>query len=120
MKPSLRVKITIIFSSTQHLPFNFTFRIVPMKLHACGKRRLNGGVRGSLVATPTAARCQGPRFYSGQGRNLDRVFCSMRTAVPPLGPQHRVPEPVTSLETRIKSELALSEGSTEWVAISRP
>ena len=24
---------------------------------------------------------QGPRFYPGQSRNLDRVFCSMRTAV---------------------------------------
>src|SRR6218665_777834 len=66
--------------------------------------RVKGGVRGSLVATSAAARCQGPRFYSGQGRNLDRVFCSMCTAVPPLGPQHRVPEPVPSLETHLKSE----------------
>src|SRR6218665_2445852 len=51
-----------------------------------------------------AARCQGPRFYSGQGGNLNRVFCSMRTAVLPLGPQHWVPEPVPSLETHLKSE----------------
>src|SRR6218665_3199654 len=27
---------------------------------ACRKRRLKGGVRGSLVATSAAARCQGP------------------------------------------------------------
>src|SRR6218665_1622035 len=40
----------------------------------------------------------------GQGRNLDRVFCTMCTAVPPLGPQHRVPEPVPSLETHLKRE----------------
>src|SRR6218665_1238270 len=32
------------------------------------------------------------------------IFCSMRTAVPPLGPQHRVPETVPSLETHLKSE----------------
>src|SRR6218665_1545124 len=37
-------------------------------------RRLKGGVRDSLVATSVAAICQGPRFYPGQGRNLDRVF----------------------------------------------
>src|SRR6218665_1333417 len=29
----------------------------------------------------------------------------MRTAVPPLGPQHQVPGPVPSLETHLKSEL---------------
>src|SRR6218665_510674 len=45
-----------------------------------------------------------PRFYPSQGRNLDRVFCSMCTAVPPVEPQHRVPEPVPSLETHLKSE----------------
>src|SRR6218665_4002761 len=45
-----------------------------------------------------------PRSYPGQGRNWDRVFCSMCTAVPPLGPQHRVPEPVPNLETHLKSE----------------
>src|SRR6218665_1163703 len=71
---------------------------------ACRKRRLKGGVRGSLVATSAAARFQGPRFYHGQGRNLDQVFCSMRTAVPPLGSQHRVPESVPSLETHLNSE----------------
>src|SRR6218665_2947705 len=53
----------------------------------------------------TCVRCQGPRFYPGQGRNLDGVFCSICTAVPPLGPQHRVSEPVLSLETHLKSEL---------------
>jgi len=36
------------------------------------------GVRSSLVITFAAARCQGPRFYPGQGRNLNRDFCSMR------------------------------------------
>src|SRR6218665_614413 len=71
---------------------------------ACRKRRLKGGMRGSLVATSAAARCQGLRVYHGQGRNLDQVFCSMRTAVRPLGPQHRVPEPVPSLESHLKSE----------------
>src|SRR6218665_1008252 len=44
-------------------------------------------VHGSLVVKFAAARCQGPRFYLGQGRNLDRDFCSMRTTVPPLGKQ---------------------------------
>src|SRR6218665_1133879 len=73
-------------------------------LHACRKRRLKGGVCGSLVVTFAAARCQGPRLYPGQGRNLDRNFCSMRTPVPPLGSQHRVPEPVPSLENHLKSE----------------
>src|SRR6218665_2884180 len=58
-------------------------------------------MRGSLVAISASARCQGPRFYPGQGRNLDRVFCTMRTAVPPLGPQHWVPEPVPSLRTHL-------------------
>src|SRR6218665_3270001 len=48
--------------------------------------------------------CQGPRVYPGQGRNLERVFCSKRTAVPPLGPQHRIPEPDPSLETHLNSE----------------
>src|SRR6218665_3878000 len=43
-------------------------------------------------------------LYHGQGRNLDRDFCSMRTTVSPLGPQHRVPEPVPSLETHLESE----------------
>ena len=62
------------------------------------------GVRGSLVVTFATTKCQGLRFYLGQGRNLDRDFCSMRTPVPPLGPQHRVPEPVPSLETHRKSE----------------
>ena len=79
-------------------------RIVSLHPPACRKRRLKGGVRGSLLVTFTAARCQGPRFYPGQGRNLDQDFCSMRTPVPPLGPQHRVPEPDPSLETRRKSE----------------
>src|SRR6218665_2172652 len=73
-------------------------------MYACRKRRLKGRVRGSLVATSAAARCQGPRFYNGQGSNLDRVFCCMCTAAPHLGPRHRVPEPVPSLETHLKSE----------------
>ena len=51
-------------------------------------------VCGSLVVTFAAAKCQGPRFYLGQGKNLNRDFYSMRTPVPPLGPQHRVAEPV--------------------------
>src|SRR6218665_1290556 len=88
----------------QYTPCGFGVRIVPLYPPACRKRRLKGGVRGSLVVTFTAARCQGPKFYPGQGRNLDRDFCSMCTAVPPLGPQHRVPEPVPNLETHLKSE----------------
>src|SRR6218665_3381494 len=43
------------------------------------------------------------RFHV-QCRNLDREFCSMCTPVLPLKPQHRVPEPVPSLETHLKSE----------------
>src|SRR6218665_3965725 len=84
----------------------FGVRIVSLYPPACRKRRLKGGVRGSLVLSFAAARCQGPRFYLGHGRNLDRDFCSMHTPVPvpPLGPQHRVPEPVPSLETHLKSE----------------
>src|SRR6218665_2015853 len=58
----------------------------------------------SLVVTFAAARFQGPRFYPGQGRNLDRDFCSMYTSVPPLGPQHGVPESVPILETHLKSD----------------
>src|SRR6218665_689709 len=93
-----------LVSSPIIYPCRFGVRIVLLQPPACSKRRLKGGVRGSLMATSAATRCQGPRFYPGQGRNLDRVFCSIRTAVPPLGPQHRVPEPVPSLETHLKSE----------------
>ena len=82
----------------------FGVRIVMLYPTACRKRRLKGGVRGNLVPTSATNRCQGPRFYHGQGRNLDQVFCSMRTAVPPPGPQHQVPEPVPSLETHLNSE----------------
>ena len=32
------------------------------------------GMRGSLVVRFAAARCQGPRFYPDQGRNLDQDF----------------------------------------------
>ena len=62
------------------------------------------GVCGSLVVIFAAAGCQGPRFYPGQGRNLDRDLCSIRTPVLPLGAQHWVTEPVPSLETHLKSE----------------
>src|SRR6218665_1781074 len=85
-------------------PCRFGVRIVLLYPPACRKRRVKGGVRGSLVVTFAAARCQGPRFYPGQGRNSDRNFYFMRTTVPPLGPQHRVPEPVPSLETHLESE----------------
>jgi len=61
-------------------------------------------VRGNLVVTFAAARCQVPRFYLDQGTNLDRDFCSMHTTVPPLGPHNRVLEPVPSLETHLESE----------------
>src|SRR6218665_1659629 len=73
-------------------PCGFGVRTVPLYLPACRKRRLKGGVRSSLVVTFAAAGCQGPRFYPAQGRNLDRDFCFMRTHVPPLGPQLRVPD----------------------------
>src|SRR6218665_3843698 len=71
----------IMQSNVDHNPCRFGARIVLLHPPACRKRRLKGGVHGSLVATSVAARCQGPRYYPGQGRNLDRVFCSMRTAV---------------------------------------
>src|SRR6218665_1991753 len=85
-------------------PCGFGVRIVPLYPPACHKRRLKGGVRGRLVLTFAAARCQGLGFYPGQGGGLDRDFCSKRTPAPPLGPQHRLPEPVPSLETHLKSE----------------
>src|SRR6218665_3417048 len=85
-------------------PCGFWVRIVPLYPPACHKRRLKDGVRGSLVVTFAAARCQGPKFYPGHCRNSDRDCCSMRTPVPSLIPQHRVPEPVPSLETHLKSE----------------
>src|SRR6218665_386612 len=43
-------------------------------------------------------------FYPGQSIHLNRAFCSMCTPIPPLGPQHLVPEPVPSLETHLKSD----------------
>src|SRR6218665_2113627 len=85
-------------------PCGFGVRIVPLYPPAYRKRRLKGGVRGSPVVTFAAARCQDPKFHPGQGRNLDRDFCFMRTPVPTLGPKHQVPEPVPSLETHLKTE----------------
>src|SRR6218665_995413 len=98
------IVILCIMCAINMYPCRFGVRIVLLSPPACRKRRLKGDVRGSLVATSAAARCQGPRFYPGPGRNLDRGFCSMCTTVPPRGPQHRVPEPVPSLETHLKSE----------------
>src|SRR6218665_48649 len=83
-----------------NFPCRFGVRIFLLYHSACRKRRLKGGVHGSLVVKFAAARCQGPRFYLGQGRNLDRDFCSMRTTVPPLGKQLWVPEPVPSMATK--------------------
>src|SRR6218665_3490545 len=80
-------------------PCGFGVRIVLLYSPACRKRRLKGGVRGSLMVKFAAARCQGPRFYLGQGRNLDRDFCSMRTTVLPLGKQLLVPDPVPNMAT---------------------
>ena len=100
-KISLRIMPLSFFLQQKSNPCRFGVRIVLLQPPACRKRRLKGWVRGSLVATSAAARCQGSRFYPGQGRNLDRVFCSMRTAVPPPEPQHRVPEPVPSLENHL-------------------
>ena len=71
---------------------------------ACRKRRIKEGVHSSLMVTFAATRFQGPSFYHGQGKNLERDFCSMCTSVPSLGPQHLVPESVPSLETHLKSE----------------
>src|SRR6218665_2580705 len=99
------LKLTCLLRLTLSVtPCWFGVRIDPLYPPACRKRRLKGGVRSNLVVTLAAARFQGPRFYPGQGINLDRDFCSMHTPVPPLGPQHRVPEPVPSLETHLKSE----------------
>src|SRR6218665_2641983 len=97
----------------------FWVRIVLLLPPACRKRRLKGGVRCSLVATSAAARCQGPRSYPGQGRNLDRVFCSMRSAVPPLGPQHRVPQPVPSRETHLNIEQVKKGRPNGWRYVGR-
>ena len=60
----------------------------------------NCGVRGGLVVKFAAARMPNP----SQIRNLNQHFCPMRTAAPPLAPQHLVPEPVPSLETHLKSK----------------
>jgi len=61
------------------------------------------GVHRSLVVTFLAIRLfRG--LIPGQGRNLKRDFCFMRTPAPALGPQHRVPEPVPRLETHLKNE----------------
>src|SRR6218665_2924724 len=99
------LKLTCLLRLTLSVtPCWFGVRIVPLYPPACRKRRLKGGVRSNLVVTLAAARFQGPRFYPGQGINLDRDFCSMHTPVPPLGPKHQVPEPVPSLETHLKSE----------------
>src|SRR6218665_2744713 len=102
--PSFLLRFSSHLSMLWKSPCGFGVRIVPLYPPACRKRRLKGGVHGSLVVTFMAARCQCPRFYPGQGRNLDRDFCSMCTYVPPLGSQHRVPEPVPSLETHLKGE----------------
>src|SRR6218665_2024526 len=101
---NLKYKPLIITMYLNINPCGFGVRIVPLFPPACHKRQLKEWVRGSPVVTLAAATFQGPRFYPGQGRNLDRDFCSMHTPVLPLGPQHRVPEPVPSLETHIKSE----------------
>ena len=53
------------------------------------------GVRLSLVVTFPAIRLQGPWFKPRPGQKFETRF---------LGPQHRVPEPVPSLETRLKGE----------------
>src|SRR6218665_2352042 len=104
IRSSIDVETRFMFFYYFYSPCGFGVRIVLLYSPACRKRRLKGGGRGSLMVKFAAARCQGPRFYPGQGRNLDRDFCSMRPFVPPLGPQHRVPEPVPSLETHLKSE----------------
>src|SRR6218665_3073322 len=51
----------------------FGVRIVPLYPPACRKRRLKGGVHGSLVVTFAAAINATVRG-STQGRNLDRDF----------------------------------------------
>src|SRR6218665_3968107 len=69
-----------MFQLKRAYPQNNNFRNLYIYIPpAYRKRRLKGEVRGSLVATSAAARCQGSRFHFGQGRNLDRVFCSMRS-----------------------------------------
>jgi len=50
------------------------------------------------VAVVLTAKVRGSN--PGQVRNLDRVFCYIR--IHPLEPQHRVPEPVPSLETHLE------------------
>src|SRR6218665_1892651 len=51
------------------------------------------------------------RYATGQGGNLKRDFCFMRTHAPPLGPQHRISEPVPSLETHQQQVKFRSNGS---------
>ena len=60
------------------------------------------GVCRSLVVTTFArpSDCKVRGSNPVQGRKRD--FCFMHTLAPPLGPQHRVPEPVPSLETHRK------------------
>lgn len=68
---------------------------------------LDVGVHSGQVVTFAAARMPTSEVQApapGQGRNSDRDVSSMCTPAPSLGPQHRVPEPVLSLETGLKSE----------------
>ena len=96
----------------------FGVRIVPLYPPACRKRRLTGGMRGSLVVTFAAAKCQGPRFYLDQGRNLDQHFCSMRSCAPLFRFwDHNIGYQSQSQAWKLTKK---SDGSTEWVQIRRP
>src|SRR6218665_3201424 len=77
-------------------PCRFGVRIVLLSPPACRKRRLKGGVRGSLM--PRSEALTRPEQKIGSSFLLHAHRC------PPLGPQHREPEPVPSLETHLKSE----------------
>src|SRR6218665_1508819 len=69
---------------------------VSVVFSACRKRRLKGGVRGSLM--PRSEVLPRPEQKFGSSFLLHAHRC------PPLGLQHRGPEPVPSLETHLKSE----------------
>src|SRR6218665_3248691 len=61
-------------------------------------------LRGILVATLAATIDAKVRGSTSARQKFGLRFRLHAHLVPPLGPQHRVPEPVPSLETHLKSE----------------
>src|SRR6218665_1391198 len=78
-------------------------RIVQLYPPACRKRRLkgcallsNGNVRGHKTA--------GSEDQTRPGQKFKTRFLLHVLSAPPQGPQYRVPVPIPSLETHLKSE----------------